>query len=304
MPNHSFHLATAAQSDQPTVGAVVDGLFFETPDVASIKTALADWDAVLDKVGADLEAGRLGDGAAVESVSFLPPVPDAPNLYMAGANYADHTREMRKLPPGAPVERPPAGPFFFLKPTSTMTGHRSAVVRPSIVNRLDWEVELAAVIGRHAHHVAAADAMDYVAGYTVINDVSARDRFVREGSEPAMTNDWLGQKGWYTSCPAGPWLVPARDCPNPGDLALRLTLNGELMQDSRTSEMIFSLEEQIEYLTRIVPLVPGDIIATGTCAGVGMGRGRFLAAGDVMVAEVEAIGALENTVVDETEEAG
>jgi 2-keto-4-pentenoate hydratase/2-oxohepta-3-ene-1,7-dioic acid hydratase in catechol pathway len=286
------------------VGAVAEGRFFAIADVVSIKTALADWDAVLDRVGADLEAGRLGEGVPSDRVTFLPPVPDAPNLYMAGANYADHTREMRKLPPDAPIERPPAGPFFFLKPTSTQIGHRCAVVRPSVVNRLDWEVELAAVIGRHAHHVPASHALEYVAGYTVVNDVSARDRFMREGSEPAMTNDWLGQKGWHTTCPAGPWLVPARDCPNPGDLAMRLTLNDELMQDSRTSEMIFPLEEQIEYLSRIVPLVPGDMICTGTCAGVGMGRGRFLAAGDVMVAEIEAIGALENAVVDETEEAG
>jgi 2,4-didehydro-3-deoxy-L-rhamnonate hydrolase len=286
------------------VGVVAEGLFFAIPDIVSIKTALADWDAVLDSVDADLGAGRLGEGVPSDRITFLPPVPDAPNLYMAGANYADHTREMRKLPPGAPIERPPAGPFFFLKPTSTLTGHRSVVVRPSVVNRLDWEVELAAVIGRRAHHVPASRALEYVAGYTVVNDVSARDRFLREGSEPAMTNDWLGQKGWYTTCPAGPWMVPARDCPTPGDLALRLTLNDEVMQDSRTSEMIFPLEEQIEYLSRIVPLVPGDMVCTGTCAGVGMGRGRFLAAGDVMVAEIEGIGALENAVVDETEEAG
>jgi len=243
-----------------------------------------------------VQAGRLGEGVVVAEVTLLAPVPDPPNLYMAGANYADHAREMRKLPPDAPINRPPAGPFFFLKPTSTLVGEGAAVELPAAVERLDWEVELAAVIGRRAHHVPEAQALDYVAGYTVVNDVSARDKFVREAAEAPMTYDWIGQKGWHTSCPAGPWLLPARDCPNPGDLALSLSVNGEVMQDSRTSQMIFSLEEQIAYLSAIVPLVAGDVICTGTCAGVGAGRGRFLAAGDVMVAEVERIGALTNPV--------
>jgi 2,4-didehydro-3-deoxy-L-rhamnonate hydrolase len=294
-------MATTDVDGRQVVGAVSGERFFATPELLSIKAALADWEPTLDRVDDDLAAGRLGEGVALADVTFLAPVPDAPNLYMAGANYADHTREMRKLPPDAPIDRPPAGPFFFLKPTSTLTGHRSPVIRPSVVQRLDWEVELAAVIGRHAHRVPESRALEYVAGYTVANDVSARDRFVREGSEPAMTNDWLGQKGWHTTCPAGPWLLPARGCPDPGDLALSLAVNGETMQDSKTSQMIFSLEEQIAYLTRIVPLVPGDMICTGTCSGVGVGRGRFLAAGDVMVAEIESIGALENPVVDETE---
>jgi 2,4-didehydro-3-deoxy-L-rhamnonate hydrolase len=122
---------------------------------------------------------------------------------------------------------------------------------------------------------------------------------VRQGSEEAMTFDWIGQKGWYTTCPAGPWLIPARDCPDPQKLSLRLAVGDDVMQDSNTSEMIFSLAEQIAYLSRIVPLVAGDIICTGTCAGVGVGRGRFLEPGDVMRAEVGGIGVLENTVVDE-----
>ena len=232
-------------------------------------------------------------------MDFLAPVPDPPHLYMAGGNYADHAREMNGLGPDDAIPRPAVGPFFFLKPTSTLTGHLAPVTRPASVSRLDWEIELAAVIGRRAHRVSEADALRYVAAYTVANDISARDSFVREGPEGAMTYDWLRHKGWHTSCPCGPWLIAARDCEDPQALALRLTVNGEVMQNSSTAEMIFSLAEQVAYLSAIVPLVPGDIICTGTCAGVGAGRGRFLEGGDVMVAEIERIGSLENPVVDE-----
>ena len=138
--------------------------------------------------------------------------------------------------------------------------------------------------------------MRHVAGYTILNDVSARDAFVREGMEAPFTFDWLRQKGQATSAPCGPWLLPARDCPDPGDLAIALRLGGEVMQDSRTSQMLFSIEEQIAFLSRILPLVPGDIISTGTCAGVGAARGRFLAPGDMMHAQIERIGVLSNPV--------
>ncbi|HEY7967177.1 MAG TPA: fumarylacetoacetate hydrolase family protein [Solirubrobacteraceae bacterium] len=295
----SARLATLAIDGAP-VAAVVDGdAAHPLPGVASIRELLGDLDGALEQIEVDLAAGRLGEGLALETVEFLPPVPDPPHLYMAGGNYADHAREMNDLGPDDAIPRPAAGPFFFLKPTSTLTGHLAPVTRPASVSRLDWEVELAAVIGRRAHRVSEADAMRHVAAYTVANDISARDSFVREDSEGAMTYDWLRHKGWHTSCPCGPSLLAARDCDDPQDLGLRLSVNGELMQNSSTAEMIFSLAEQVAYLSAIVPLVPGDIICTGTCAGVGAGRGRFLQGGDVMVAEIDLIGSLENPVVDE-----
>ncbi|MEN3281246.1 MAG: hypothetical protein V7607_2386 [Solirubrobacteraceae bacterium] len=268
------------------------------PGRPTVADLLDDWDAALDDIEALLAAGQLDSGVALGEVRLLAPVPVPPNLYMVGANYADHAREMRKLGPDDPVPKPVEGPFIFLKPTTTVIGDRAEVRLADGSAKVDWEIELAAVIGRRAHKVKVDDALDHVAGYTVSNDISVRDNFRRSpDSEPPMTFDWFGQKGWATSLPMGPWLVPARRLRDPGDLALRLTRNGVVEQDSNTSEMIFSVAEQIAYISAIVPLVPGDVICTGTCAGVGMGSGRFLAPGDVMVAEIEGIGRLESPVV-------
>lgn len=289
------HLCVATiRTEDGTVPALVrDGMVHRIVGATTVRAMLEDWDAWLDR----LDAGEaLEDPVPLASCTLMAPVADAPNLYMAGANYADHAREMAGLCAGAPVPRPAAGPFFFLKPTTAMIGDGEPVVIGDGVSQLDWEVELAAVIGRRAHRVPASAALDHVAAYTIVNDVSARDVFVRDGAPPPFAHDWLRQKGWATSAPSGPWLVPARGCPDPGGLPLRMTVNDEVMQDSSTAEMIFTLEEQIEYLSRMVPLVPGDVISTGTPAGVGAAHGRFLAAGDVMRAEIEGIGALVNPV--------
>jgi len=276
----------------PAVVAVLDGAARRIPGATSVRAMLDDWDGWLERI----DAGAVGEPVALEDCTLLPPIVDPPNLYMVGANYADHFREMHHLAPTDPVPRPAGGPFFFLKPTTTLIGHGAPVLIGEGVERLDWEVELAAVIGRRAHRVSESHALEHVAAYTIVNDISARDTFVREGMEPPFTFDWLRQKGWQSSCPCGPWLLPARDCPDPGALTLRLSVDGEVMQDSDTSQMLFSLEEQIASLSRFLPLVPGDIVSTGTCAGVGAGRGRFLAPGEVMRAEIELIGTLENPV--------
>jgi 2,4-didehydro-3-deoxy-L-rhamnonate hydrolase len=285
-------VATIRTEDGAVPALVRDGMVHRIAGAASVRVMLEDWDLWLER----LDAERVADPVPLADCALMAPVADAPNLYMAGANYADHAREMAGLGPEDPVPRPAAGPFFFLRPTTTMIGDGETVVIGEGVSRLDWEVELAAVIGRRAHRVPASSALDHVAGYMVVNDVSARDAFVRAGAPPPFAHDWLRQKGWATSAPAGPWMTPARDCADPGRLALRLSVNDEVMQDSSTSQMIFSLEEQIEFLSRMVPLVPGDVISTGTPAGVGAGRGRFLAPGDVMRAEIEGIGALVNPV--------
>lgn len=294
----AFRLGSRVAESGVRPVVIVDEIAYHLPDPAvSVRALLGDWDVWSARLQAHVDAGDLDAVGAAREIRLGPPVPDPPNLYMAGANYADHAREMRGLAPEDPVAKPTRGPFMFLKPTTTLIGHGDAVRIAPGCDRVDWEVELAVVIGRRAERVPVDRALEHVAGYTIANDISVRGRFVRDDTgEPPMKFDWFSQKAWATSCPMGPWLVPAAALPAPQETVLRLTVNGEVQQESRTSEMIFSIPELIAFVSGVVPLLPGDIICTGTPAGVGMGRGRFLAAGDVMVAEVEGIGRLENAV--------
>jgi 2,4-diketo-3-deoxy-L-fuconate hydrolase len=293
-----FTLASLRGTSRKVAAAVAGERVHPLPGEPTMREVLDEWDGWQRRIEDALGSAGMGPGIPLDEVALAAPVPEPRNLYMLGANYADHAREMRRLAPEAPVEPSPVGPFVFLKPTTTVVGPGEPVLLPAETRRLDWEVELAAVIGRRADRVGEAEALRCVAGYTVINDVSARDLFKRDPApEPPMTFDWFKQKGWRTSCPMGPFLVPARLCPDPGALEISLRLNGELMQSSSTAEMIFTLAQQIAFISRIVPLLPGDVISTGTPAGVGAGRGRFLAPGDVMVAQIAGIGRLENAVV-------
>jgi len=160
--------------------------------------------------------------------------------------------------------------------------------------KMDWEIELAAVIGKPAKDVPLDKALSYVAGYTVACDLSARDRGFREqvsvGSP--FRADWVAHKNFEGACPLGPWIVPASDIKDPQNLDLKLWVNGVIKQDSNTREMIFNLAEQIEQLSSAITLLPGDIILTGTPAGVGAGRGEFLKAGDEVKLWIEKIGEL------------
>ncbi len=223
---------------------------------------------------------------------LLAPVPSPPTVFCAGANYADHITEMT----GTPYERPDdAMPYHFVAAPGALAGHRGVVPRPAASVALDWEVELAVVIGREGREVTEADALSHVAGYTIANDLSLRDLAQRPDTPFGI--DWLRSKCFTGCLPLGPALVPRDAVPDPQALRLGLTVNGETMQDSTTAEMIFSVEEQIAHLSTIVTLVPGDVICTGTPAGVGVSRGRFLEPGDVVVAEIEHLGRLETRVV-------
>jgi 2-keto-4-pentenoate hydratase/2-oxohepta-3-ene-1,7-dioic acid hydratase in catechol pathway len=188
-------------------------------------------------------------------------------------------------------------PYMFLKLQDTVVGPGDDIVKPPETSKLDWEVELGAVIGRQARRIGVAEALDYVAGYTVVNDISARDLNTR--TDYPFKFDWFQGKAWDTFAPLGPWIVPAWLIPDPQALGLRLTVNGEEMQKDSTKNMIWNVREQISYLSQILTLRPGDVIATGTPTGVGMGRGIFLKHGDQVEATVENIGTLSNRVVDE-----
>jgi len=210
-------------------------------------------------------------------------VASVPNFYCIGLNYARHAAETGATPPTEPI--------IFSKATSALSGPFDPVVIPKNSVKADWEVELGVVIGKRAEHVSVDDALSYVAGYCTINDMSEREFQIEMGGQ------WIKGKSAPTFGPTGPYLVSTDEVPNPQDLALKLSLNGEVQQDSSTSDMIFSVAEIISYMSRFFALVPGDIIATGTPEGVGMGQNpqRFLLDGDVMDLEIQGLGAQKQT---------
>ena len=211
---------------------------------------------------------------------------DVPNFYCIGMNYAKHARET-----GA---EPPKEPILFNKATSCLSGPYDDVIIPRGSEKSDWEVELGVVIGKSASYVSEEDALDYVSGYCVVNDMSERTFQMEMGGQ------WVKGKSAPTFGPTGPWLVTADEIPDPQALRLWLKLNGETVQDSNTSDMIFSVREIISYMSQYMELRPGDLIATGTPSGVGLGMKppRFLRAGEIMELEVEGLGVQRQKTVD------
>ncbi|TCS65867.1 2-keto-4-pentenoate hydratase/2-oxohepta-3-ene-1,7-dioic acid hydratase in catechol pathway [Primorskyibacter sedentarius] len=204
---------------------------------------------------------------------------NVPNFFCVGLNYAKHAAET-----GA---EPPKEPIIFSKASSALSGPFDPVIIPRGSEKGDWEVELGVVIGRECLYVSEADALDYVAGYCTINDVSERAFQIERGGQ------WIKGKSAPTFGPTGPYLVTADEVGDPQNLDVKLTLNGEVVQDSNTSDMIFTVAQCISHMSQFMKLVPGDIIATGTPSGVGMGMKpqRFLRPGDVMEVEVVGLGA-------------
>jgi 2-keto-4-pentenoate hydratase/2-oxohepta-3-ene-1,7-dioic acid hydratase in catechol pathway len=240
-------------------------------------------------------------GLPLKRARLLAPVLYPGSIFCAGANYTDHMAEMARAQgkePGPTMKDLGEQPWHFVKTSSSVVGPGAAVKLPAYSLKVDWEVELAAVIGRTAKDVPVEKALACVAGYTIANDLSARDAMKRDKNPPGSPfhYDWVGQKCFDGSCPLGPWIVPAGDLRDPHDLGIRLWVNGELMQDSRTSKLIFDTAEQIAMLSSRVTLKPGDLILTGTPAGVGMGRGRFLKAGDTVRLWIEEIGEFSHTL--------
>ena len=241
-------------------------------------------------------------GTPVAEVTLHAPLLYPGAIYCAGANYADHVTEMARaqnLPPPQDPRTLGLKPWFFMKPPrACVVGPRSRVARPRGSQKLDWEAELAAVIGRPARNVPVEKALGYVAGYTIADDLSARDLSRRSALPPGnpFHFDWTAHKGFEGSCPLGPWITPVAEVPDPQRLAIRLWVNGVLKQDSNTSQMIFSTAEQVSHLSSLATLHPGDLVLTGTPAGVGMPRRMFLKAGDTVKLWIEGIGELSHTM--------
>lgn len=237
------------------------------------------------------EEGALGFAEIVSVDVAAPYVPN--RIFCAASNYIEHANEMGTALAAKAASRP----YMFLKTATSVIGPNETVRIPPEVQKPDWEVELGVVVGRIARRVKVEDALAYVAGFTIVNDVSARDLTKR--SDYPFKHDWFQGKNHDTFCPIGPCIVPSRFIADPQAVKLQLRVNGDLMQDGTTAEMIWTVCEQIAYLSTIVTLMPGDLIATGTPAGVGMSRGIFLRPGDVMTASVEGIGDLCNPVATE-----
>ena len=253
------------------------------PSLPSEMTELLAVPDYLEKVQAVIDSGA--DRVPLDPRSLAAPIPNPPKFFGIGLNYADHVAES-----GLPT---PEYPVVFAKMSNCVAGPYEDVQRPVVSDAFDYEAELGVVIGKTCKHVKRADARGVIAGYVAVNDLTIRD-YQRK------TPQWTLGKSFDTHGPFGPYLVTADEL-DPHTLDLKATVNGELRQHSNTKNLIFDCYELVETLSEIVTLEPGDVIATGTCGGVGLAFDppRFLAPGDVVRVEIEGIGAIENTVVQE-----
>lgn len=233
-------------------------------------------------------------------VELLPPVPCPQKVFALAGNYSEHIREGGR----APQPKEESYPYFFMKPPSTtLVGSGHDIPCGRIVQRLDYEGELAVVIGRRGKHIPADRALEYVAGYACFNDISERALHSKAPPKAEREHnkffDWLVGKWFDGSGPCGPWLVTPDEVGDPHTLRLQTRVNGETRQDGTTGDMIFTVPEIIEFISRVVTLEPGDIISTGTPAGVGNARGVWLQPGDLVEVEIEHLGVLRNRIVAE-----
>lgn len=291
----TWSLVTYRGGSEPAVGVrETDGTVRALPQYTgqTLLDLLEDWPTV----GEQLRTLDVAGLPVVGDVRLEAPIRFPRKVVCAGANYFAHLAEMK-------IDRPdPVGaPYFFLKPPSTtVIGPGDPIVLPDRPGRrIDWEAELAVVIGRRARDLDEADVAEVVAGYTIVNDVSARDRLSRpDAVAPPFGYDWTSAKGEDTFCPTGPGVTPAWFVPDPQDLRITLTVNGVVKQDSSTKDMMNSAFAVVAAASRIMTLEPGDIVATGSPAGVGAPRGEFLQNGDEVVVEIDGLGTLRNPVTD------
>jgi 2-keto-4-pentenoate hydratase/2-oxohepta-3-ene-1,7-dioic acid hydratase in catechol pathway len=271
-------------------------------DTSSVLGLLREWDAAHPQLQTAAKNVDPKGGFALSDLPLLAPILYPGALFCAGANYWDHLEEMAEIAKRttgkAPSMTKGAEPWFFMKTTAgSIIGHNVAARLPSFSKQVDWEAELGAVIARPTRNISEIKALDAIAGYVIVNDLSARDLMKREGTP--FIYDWIGQKCFEDGAPMGPWFTPASYIRDPNDLSIKLWVNGVLKQNSNTGRMVHGIAEQVAYLSRHVTLQPGDVIATGTPAGVGMPRGEFLKVGDEVKIEVDGCGTLVNRMIQD-----
>jgi len=277
------------------------------PANTSLFDLLQDWEANYAVIR---QAVQVLDQFPVplQDVNTCAPLPQPRQIFCTGANYREHVVEMvvaLSAHPGmdkmtheqkiqhahAHVDRQAreANPYTFLKPVASVCGPYEDLVLPNFSNQVDWELELGVVLGKAAFQVNQTEARSCIAGYMIVNDITARDK-VKRTDPGALGPDWIAAKGLPGFLPTGPYFVPAEFIQAPADLAMELRVNGETMQVGRTSGMTFSVDRQIEFISQYARMLPGDLLCTGSPAGNGVARGIFLNDGDVMVAAIEGLG--------------
>lgn len=305
-----FKLGRFLTNGRTFLGVVVDDkTVVEIPVITDMKALLASYDTHRTLLFELAAQGRAGKGLDLKTLDTLTPIPNPRTILNAAVNYTEHEQEMARGAAPAPMKVPPPipgiwerkpgdtrqNPYLFPKLPAALTGDGEPIRLPPGRTQIDWECELAAVIGRTADHVSPEQADGYIAGYTLENDVS--DRGGR--GDGRHGSDWLIGKSHPTFAPLGPFIVPKEFVPDPQKLAIKFTLSGKVMQDSSTDRMTHTVRELVSYASHILTLEPGDIIATGSPAGVGTARATpiYMKDGDVSVCTIERIGTLTNPVV-------
>jgi len=237
------------------------------------------------------EASRAPVDFEEAAISYLPPITDPARIWCLALNYVEHHGEVQSA---GRVQELPKQPALFMRCADSLTGHNHPILLPRVSEQLDYEGELAVVIGKAGRHISEADALDYVAGYTIMNEGSVRDwQFHTRQITPG--------KNFYHSGAIGPWIVRRDDIRDPHDLRIETTINGQVVQDGTTGDMVHKIERFIAYVSTICPVAPGDILSTGTPSGVGFSRKPplWLKAGDVCEVSIAGIGTLTNAVAEE-----
>ncbi|MCH2665173.1 fumarylacetoacetate hydrolase family protein [bacterium] len=289
-------LATYEHNGQVRCGAVKNGRLVDlTDEFGSVKAILEGGDSAIQR--AEAAVAEASDTTPESEVRYRPPVLNPNKLLCLAGNYQSHVEEGGGYFPG----KEKTWPRVFMKPPSTtIIGDGDNIVLPQNAQKIDWECELAVVIGKHARFVEPSEGLGCVAGYTVLIDVSERSLKVpdaREDRDGDNWFDWLNGKWFDSFAPCGPVLALKDEIPDPHALSIKLRVSGDTKQDGNTGQMTYSVGELVSWISELVTLEPGDIIATGTLAGVGATTGDFLKGGDNVEGEIEGIGVLKNPVV-------
>ena len=279
-------LVRFTEQGRTRIGKVMDDQVIDLSAVPGVTGSMRQLLTSLATLRPRLEAVH-SPAYALATVQLEAPIQDAQKFLGIGMNYRKHAEEARQA--GIPI---PESQLWFNKQVSCINGPFAPVVKPAASEKMDYEIELGVVIGKRCRHVSASDAASVIAGYLIVNDVSARDWLHKS---PTFT---LG-KSFDTHGPIGPWITTADEIPDPLRLEMKLYVNGELRQHADSGDMIYDIYAQIAYLSTVMTLEPGDILATGPPSGIGAPTGRFLQPGDVMRLEIEGLGHIENPVVEE-----